>query len=437
MTEAPQQPSSTARSLHVTEAPLDTAQQSLADALRTSFKILKLAMIVLVVVYCVSGVFTVEQNGQALVLRLGQMVGGVRGPGMHWAFPPPIDRVIEIPVRKSSTLAIDSHWLFLNDEEKKTPLSEITRGRAGLHPGRDGALLTGDKGLVHVKWRLTYGIDDLVKYVSNVADEDYTKVDSSKAEAIITKLLERAAIDVAGGFTTEETTRKRLTDLRAMVKRRVNDHLEELRTGIVVESVEIPMSTPPLQTKLAFDQVIRAENRKQTSIREAQQQAMDLLNETAGAAHVKLLDLLDRYGAAATAGDVEAMERLSADLDRVVEYEASGTVGSMIRESKGYYSSVVQSMRADAEKYETLVPEWRDRRELLITRIWEKTKQRLLSSPGITKMYRPLGAEFRIVVGLDPRQSDIEERRQYLEEGQDKKHEHRALEHKFPGGKIQ
>jgi len=440
MSDKPRTP--TDRPFHLAEGPLDSAQRSLADALRTSFRILKFAMIVLVFSYFASGMFTVEQNKQALVLRFGQVVGDVRNPGVQWAFPPPIDQVIEIPVRQANTLTIESHWLNLSDDEKNIPFAKVTRGpNRGLHPVRDGALLTGDRGLVHIKWRVTYRIEDLKKYVANVSDEDYTVVRSSNVEAIITKSLERAAIDVVGGYTTEDATRKRLNELREELKRRVNGELEALGTGIRVETIEIPMSTPPLQTKLAFDQVIRAENQKKTSIREAEQRATDTLNRAAGAAHAKLIEQLDNHVQAVRSGNDAEARQLVVEINRILEFEASGTAGSMIRAAKGYFTSVVQGMRADAEQYHTLVDEWRDRKDLLVTRTWQEAKQRVLAVPGITKMYRPPGAEFRIRIGPDPRQRELRERREYLGET------HSAdlsqldpsapVEHKFPEGPIE
>ena len=69
------------------QSPLDAAQQSLGDALRTSFKILKLAIIVLVILFLASGAFVVEQNEQAIVWRLGKPAGGGREAGRGWALP--------------------------------------------------------------------------------------------------------------------------------------------------------------------------------------------------------------------------------------------------------------------------------------------------------------------------------------------------------------
>jgi modulator of FtsH protease HflK len=407
----------------------DSARQSLADALGTSFRILKMAMVVLVVLFLASGTFVVEQNEKAIVLRLGKNTGDVKEAGFHWAFPAPIDEVVRIPVEQSSTVAIGSHWLYLRANEKGLTLNQLRRGGEGLKPMRDGSLLTADRGLVHAQWRVTYSIDDLIHYVSLVSDSDV-----EKAETIITKILENAAIHVVAGYTTEDVTRKRLGELRAEVKIAINDTLESLNTGIIAESVEIPSAIPPVQTKIAFDRVVREENRKRTTIRQAEQHAREMLNATAGASHDKLIRLLDEVDAATAAGDSETAARIGAEVDRVVLEEATGDVGGMIRSARGYDTRVVQQMNADLEQYQTLVGEYRARPELLKARLWEDVKGRLFRNPKITKIHRPSGTEFRIKVGIDPRQRQRQERDEILREIQDGPPQ--RLELKTPGGPL-
>ncbi|MBA7650453.1 hypothetical protein ES703_58259 [subsurface metagenome] len=69
----------------------DAAGKSLSEALRISFIILKIIMIVLVIVFLASGFRTVGSDEQALVLRFGKIRGvgenRLLGPGAHWVFP--------------------------------------------------------------------------------------------------------------------------------------------------------------------------------------------------------------------------------------------------------------------------------------------------------------------------------------------------------------
>ncbi len=409
--------------------PFDPAQQSLADALKTSFRILKFAILVMVVLFFASGMFMVEQNEQAIVLRLGKPdSAGVRDPGFQWALPEPIDEKLTLPVRQTNSLNIESNWLHLAENEKGQALSTLMR-RRGLHPMRDGALLTADRGLVHVRWHVTYRIDDIQNYVRLVADDH-----DSKAEEIITHLLENAAVHVVGGYTTEEATRKKLTDIRDNVKVRLNRALTDLQTGIVVESVEIPESTPPVQTLSAFSNVTKAENQKEAAIRGAQQTAKELLNQTAGAVHEKLIALLDELDDANARGDEPQVAALTQRVNQVVEKEASGFAGRLVRQSQGYFTSVVQRMQSDKEEYDALLDEYRAQPELLKERLWQNARAKLFAQSGVKKIYLPTGTVLRLNVGPDPKFEKMREQLQYQQETEE--FDISKLRTVFPGGPI-
>ncbi len=407
-------PSDPLDSRNPADSPFDPAQQSLADALRTSFRILKFAILVIVVLFFGSGLFVVEQNEQAIVLRLGRPDNtGVRNPGFQWAFPEPIDEHLKLPVRQTNSLSVNSNWLYLSEKEKAGPISSVMR-RSGLHPMRDGALLTADRGLVHIRWHVTYRIEDMLRYVELIADDN-----KAKADEIITHLLENAAVHVVSGYTTEGATRKHLTEIGDNVKRRVNEKLADLGTGIVLETVEIPESTPPVQTLSSFRNVTRAENRKESTIRTAQQTAKDLLNQTAGAVHEKLVRVLDELDQAEDRGDDETAGELTARVNRIVEKEASGIAGTLVRQAQGYLTSVVQRMRSDQEQYEALLSEYREQPDLLKERLWQDAKAKLFAQQGVRKIYIPNGTVLRLNVGPDPKFEKQREQQAYQQENEE------------------
>src|SRR5438552_1579587 len=84
------------------EVPDDSGSQALSEALRSSFAIIKVIMVGLVVLFLGSGFFTVGPQEKAIILRLGRPTSedekALLGPGAHWAFPYPIDEVVKIPV---------------------------------------------------------------------------------------------------------------------------------------------------------------------------------------------------------------------------------------------------------------------------------------------------------------------------------------------------
>ena len=82
--------------------PDDAGSQALAEALRSSFAIVKFVMVLLVALFFVSGIFQVGPQEKAVILRFGKPVGegekALLGPGLHWSFPYPIDEVVRIPI---------------------------------------------------------------------------------------------------------------------------------------------------------------------------------------------------------------------------------------------------------------------------------------------------------------------------------------------------
>src|SRR5262245_49708662 len=96
------------------EVPDDSSSQALSDALRSSFAIIKVLMIGLVIVFLASGFFTVGPQEKAVILRFGKPVGegekALLGPGPHWALPYPIDEVVRIPVGQAQTLRSTVGW---------------------------------------------------------------------------------------------------------------------------------------------------------------------------------------------------------------------------------------------------------------------------------------------------------------------------------------
>src|SRR5215468_8513217 len=89
---------------------LDPANQSLADALRKSFAVLKALMLVLVVAYVLSGWFRVQPGEVGFVVRMGRVIGigndRVLKPGWHWSFPYPIDQVVTVATQQERTQTV-------------------------------------------------------------------------------------------------------------------------------------------------------------------------------------------------------------------------------------------------------------------------------------------------------------------------------------------
>jgi modulator of FtsH protease HflK len=84
------------------ETPVDAGSQALAEALRSSFAIVKFVMVVLVIVFLGSGFFSVGPQERAIILRFGKPLGeganALLGPGLHWSYPYPIDEYKKVSI---------------------------------------------------------------------------------------------------------------------------------------------------------------------------------------------------------------------------------------------------------------------------------------------------------------------------------------------------
>ena len=88
------------------ETPVDAGSQALAEALRSSFAIVKVVMVLLVLLFLASGFFTVGPQERAILLRFGRPVGKAKRRcscrGCIGRSPIPLTRASRSPSRVCS-----------------------------------------------------------------------------------------------------------------------------------------------------------------------------------------------------------------------------------------------------------------------------------------------------------------------------------------------
>ena len=142
---------------------LDPANQSLAEALRKSFWVLKALMMVLVILYVFSGAFTVESDEVGFKMRYGRVVGdgaaAVLRPGFHWSLPYPFEQNMTVSTNERE-LPVEFIYL-LSETEIEKGILEIKLNNS-LNPEVDDFLITGDLNIIHGKLLIKYRITDPV-----------------------------------------------------------------------------------------------------------------------------------------------------------------------------------------------------------------------------------------------------------------------------------
>lgn len=261
-------------------APLPSGEEArteaLSEALRSSFVIVKIAMFFLVVAFLASGIFTVGSQQRAIKFRFGKIVGtgeeALLGPGLHWAWPYPIDEVKLIPSAEIQAATSSLGWYYV--DPKLAAARQEPEVTPSLNPVIDGYTLTGDGNIIHARATLRYRITDPARFYMNF---------NNNAPALITNALNNALFYVSAQYTVDDALRRDLAGFKEKVIARVNQLVQEQGLGITLEPSEV-FTIPPRQVKASFDKVTQAENERTKAINEAQGYANEVLSKAKGEA---------------------------------------------------------------------------------------------------------------------------------------------------------
>jgi len=117
---------------------MDAGSQALAEALRSSFAIVKVVMVLLVLLFLASGFFTVGPQERAIILRFGTAQGeGEKAlllPGLHWSFPYPIDESIRVSISGLQQVRSSVGWYAVTPEQELSGAEPPAAGT--LNPSR-------------------------------------------------------------------------------------------------------------------------------------------------------------------------------------------------------------------------------------------------------------------------------------------------------------
>jgi membrane protease subunit HflK len=394
---------------------LDAASRSLSEALRISFIILKVIMIILVVAFLASGFVTVDSDEQAIVLRFGKIrAGGLLEPGPHWVFPYPIDEIIRIPVKTPVNLPINSFWYFQTREDMLSNARPRVRPGMGLRPLLDGYCLSrsekdteasagsdgSDYNIVHTKWQLTYQIDDPDRFFRGVyvrdvkPGDDYFDVITGDegVKPLLKNLFEDAVVTAMVNYTIDEAISS-LSAIPRHVERLLQDKLDDIQSGIRAESVQLTRSEPPPHTRAAFEASIMASQAGQKVVTEAKTSAADTLNKAAGPVAERLHAALRDE----TVGE-QVKESLWQDL--------GGTAHERMADAQAYETQVVETAKANADYLQRLLPEYKLRPRLVVQKIYLDAMRRIYENAGekfvIQTVEGAKGGEVRVLINKNP-----------------------------------
>ncbi len=414
------QPPKTSGHRSVHEA-LDPAGQSLADALKVSFTLLKALMVLLCVLYLVSGVFNVREQAKAIRLRFGRIVGQpgqrvLEPGGPYFSLPYPFDQVVTVPTSPQQIQINKAFWYETIDRSNDVSAAQARARTGPLHPEKDGSLLTGDAEVIHARWSVTYAVEDPIAYVKNVRNTD------------VAQRLVRAAAEQCIVFAVAQTTADQLirSQQTGRAKQRLQEVLDGLASGIDVTTLSVNDPVFPLSVRPAVQEVLGAESVRAKLIDEAHERWSRILVGTAGEAYEPLLTLIEAYELASQSGDGQRIGLLERRLDDHLTdlviptngqpRRIGGKVAQHIHEARAYRTQVIAQVRGEAEYFTSLLPQYRKNPRIVLNRLWQDTTQRILTG-DIETMYVPRGQTY-LELNRDPRIQLEREKRKLTQEQQ-------------------
>jgi regulator of protease activity HflC (stomatin/prohibitin superfamily) len=381
---------------------LDPAQQSLAEALRVSFGILKLAMFALLVAYAFSGTFSVGSNEVALRLRFGDYVGDpgnrVLERGTYLAAPFPIEQIVKVDTRPAALSLDQEFWFETGSEDTGLSRGQLqSRNARPLNPLRDGSLITGDSNIVHAKWTLTWRVTDPVAFLDNIGSKkdgaEFVRLVAQ--QGIVQAVSQQTADDLLRGIVNRELA-------IGLMQRR----LDAARSGLSIDQLTLDKVTAPMRVAASFDAVTTAESERAGLIVSAQQQRARILGETAGEAHQPLLGLIEAYEVATERGDAAAVAATQQSIDGAIEtlsvngVPLGGEVSRVINAAKTYRTQIVERVASESQAFQELLPQYERNPRLVLSKLWEDARESILT--GDVETFYTVAGQLELQLNRDP-----------------------------------
>ncbi|MDY0249044.1 MAG: FtsH protease activity modulator HflK [Pseudomonas sp.] len=206
------------------------------------FGLVAVVLAVLAAMWLYTAVYSLDEQEQAVILRLGKYHETV-GPGLNIYFPP-MDRKYE---------------------------QNVTRERAYT---RQGPMLTEDENIIEVPLTVQYKINNLQDFALNV----------ESPEMSLQHATESALRHVVGSTAMDQVLTEGRELLAVEVKERLQRFLDTYRTGITVTQVNVQNAQAPREVQESFDDVIRAREDEQREKNQAETYANGVVPEARGQA---------------------------------------------------------------------------------------------------------------------------------------------------------
>ena len=287
-------------------------------------------LIILVVIWALSGLYRVLPDEQGVVLRFGKFVNTTQ-PGLNYHLPFPIESVLTPKVTKVNRMDIG----FRSERD-----SGFGQGGGVADVPEESLMLTGDENIVNIDFSVFWVIKDAGNFLFKIQDPEGTV--KAAAETAMREVIARSNIQP---ILTEGRSKIEI-DTQEIIQ----NILDEYNSGIQITQVQTQKADPPDQVIDAFRDVQAARADMERSKNEAEAYANDVIPRARGEAE-KILQAAEAYKKEVVAkaeGEasrflsifneyknakvvtqerlyLETMEKVLADIDKVIIDKEAGS----------------------------------------------------------------------------------------------------------------
>lgn len=241
------------------------------------------AILILIILWLLTGFYKVNANEQGVILRFGEWVRTTL-PGLHYHLPYPIERAKTPKVTKVNKTEIG--FRTLNNTQRM--LLE------------ESLMLTGDENIVDINFSVFWVINDAGKFLFKLRNPD----------ANIKSISESVMREVIGNTPIADALAERRQEIEILSLEKIQKVLDNYESGIKVTQLQLQKVDPPDQVIDSFRDVQRARADKEKIINEAIAYKNDIIPRARGESEkiIQEAEAYKREVVARSEGDAQRFE---------------------------------------------------------------------------------------------------------------------------------
>ena len=213
------------------------------------------AVLILLIIWIISGFYKVNANEQGVILRFGEWVRTTQ-PGLHYHLPYPIETAKTPKVTKINKTEIG----FVTFRDSKRLLLE------------ESLMLTGDENIVDINFSVFWLIKDAGKFLFNVRNPERSV--KAVSESVMREVIANSLISSALAEGRKDIETKSIKAIQLV--------LDNYGSGVQITQLQLQKVDPPDQVIDSFRDVQRARADKEKAINEAIAYRNDIIPKARG-----------------------------------------------------------------------------------------------------------------------------------------------------------